>query len=108
MIEYDDENMEGITLREKTQVRKLGKDQEEVLVSHNAGDRILNLLDNDIKKKWRIRPLFTRNKDLPENTGFIYEAKKLVMFKFLRGQLLYSVVSEDLIKIAMVRNSVRA
>jgi hypothetical protein len=96
-----------ISKREPTVFRKLGVDQEEVHVSHNCQVKVLELLDADIKTSWRMRPIFKQNINIPENMGFIYESKKLIIFKLEGDKIVYSVIENSKIAEAMIRNSIR-
>lgn len=100
-----------ITKREPTQIRKLGPDITETPISHNCQEKALDLLVEELKKMWRLEDghkiKFVLNEKLPENCGFIYDPKRMIMFKFKGGKFEYSEIDPELVRVAMVQNSAR-
>jgi len=81
--------------------------RDTVYVSHNvSGDFFLHRLDKSIREKWSEAKVikFDRNKLLPIDNGFIYDADCCYMFRIKKGQFEFSAVSADELRIAMIKN----
>jgi hypothetical protein len=98
--------------RTKTQVRKTEADVFNIPISHNCPDKVLDMLVQELLKNWGLTPghkiQVVLNELLPKNQGFIYDRKKLIQFKFQGGKFEYNEVDQDSIKMAMVKNSIKA
>ncbi len=81
--------------------------RDTIYVSHNvSGDFFLHRLDKSIREQWRETKVikFDRNKLLPIDNGFVYDADCCYLFRIKKGKFEFSAVSADEFRIAMIKN----